>query len=88
MLEELKLYLKFDTDDQDEWLKKTLIPAINGYFKNAGIDVEMLKDEPLYHLAVQMLATHWNENRGVIGNTKNISFGLEAIITQLRYSYD
>ncbi|MCU5977961.1 head-tail connector protein [Clostridioides difficile] len=88
MLEEIKLYLRLDSEDDNNWIEKTLIPAINTYFKNAGINIDAVKNEELYKLAVEMMACHWYENRGIIGDTKGIDFGLKTIMLQLQFCYE
>lgn len=90
-LEEVKGYLRLEPDDDDDdyWIAKTLIPAVESYLHKAGIKSEEAKEDALYKLAVQMLACHWNENRMIIGNvTQTLEFSLTSIITQLQYSYD
>ena len=77
-LEEAKLYLRVDTDD-DDTLIQALITAAESYVKQqtgktkriVGIDqngqpiYEDIKESELWKLAVKLLLAHWYENRGV-----------------------
>lgn len=84
MLEEVKEYLKVDGTDEDTEILG-LIDAAEAYLTNAGVT----KDETneLYKLAVKMLVVNWHENRQPIGKVDKLAFGLDSIITQLKYCY-
>lgn len=62
----------------------TYVAAAELYLTNAGI----VKDETnaLYCLAVKMLATHWADNREVIGKADKLAMGIDSIISQLKYT--
>jgi len=86
-LEELKIYLRID-GQEDDGLINGLLLAAKEYLKNAGTAVEI---GDLYELAVKLLVSHWYENRNtvLVGSiSKELEFALTTIITQLRYSYD
>lgn len=85
-LEELKLFLRID-DVEEDTLIQGLQLAAEEYMTNAGINKDYSKE--LYKLAVKILVSHWYDNRNVenIGkNISKISFGLDTIITQLKYT--
>ncbi len=85
-LEELKLFLKID-DDEEILLIEGLQKSAEEYLNNAGIKKDYTKE--LYKLAIKILVSHWYENRAVetIGkNVSKIAFGLDTILTQLKYS--
>lgn len=85
-LEELKLFLRIDTEEEDTLIQGLQISA-EEYLTNAGIKKDYSKE--LYKLAIKILVSHWFENRSVenIGkNTSKIAFGLDTIITQLKYT--
>jgi uncharacterized phage protein (predicted DNA packaging) len=84
LLEEVKEYLKVDGTDEDTEILG-LIDAAEAYLTNAGVT----KDETneLYKLAVKMLVVNWHENRQPIGKVDKLAFGLDSIITQLKYCY-
>lgn len=85
-LEELKLFLKVD-DYEEDALIQALQSAAEEYLTNAGINKDYTKE--LYKLAIKILVSHWYENRAVetIGkNVSKIAFGLDTILTQLKYS--
>lgn len=77
-LEEVKNYLRVDTDD-DDTLIQALITAAESYINQqtgktkriVGIDqdgqpiYEDIKESELWNLAVKLLLAHWYENRGV-----------------------
>lgn len=85
-LEELKLFLRVDGNEEDS-LIKSLQAAAEEYLTDAGIMKNYNKEK--YKLAVQILVNHWYENRAVetIGkNVSKIAFGLDTILIQLKYS--
>lgn len=85
-LEELKLFLKID-DDEESLLIEGLQKSAEEYLNNAGIKKDYTKE--LYKLAIKILVSHWYENRAVetIGkNVSKIAFGLDTILIQLKYS--
>lgn len=85
-LEELKLFLKIDGDEEDELIEGLQLGA-EEYLTNAGIIKNYKKG--LYKLAIKILVSHWYENRsvGIIGHhVSKIGFGLDTIITQLKYN--
>ncbi len=84
-LEELKLYLHAD-DVEEDVIISGLQLAAEEYLKNAGISVDYSKE--LYKLAVKILVAHWHENRAVESekSMSKLSFSLDAIITQLKYT--
>ena len=84
MLEEIKEYMKIDSNDEDI-LITSLIEAANNYLLNAGVKNF---DNSLYNLAIKMLVLHWYENREVVGNAGKLAFTLDNIITQLQYCYE
>lgn len=85
-LEELKLFLRVDGNEEDS-LIKSLQAAAEEYLTDAGIMKNYNKEK--YKLAVKILVNHWYENRAVetIGkNVSKIAFGLDTILIQLKYS--
>lgn len=85
-LEELKLFLKID-DDEEILLIEGLQKSAEEYLNNAGIKKDYTKE--LYKLAIKILVSHWYENRAVetIGkNVSKVAFGLDTILIQLKYS--
>lgn len=85
-LEELKLFLRIDGEEEDTLIEGLKLGA-EEYLKNAGITKDYNKE--LYKLSIRILVSHWYENRSVetVGkNVSKIAFGLETIITQLKYT--
>lgn len=85
-LEELKLFIKVDSDEEDILIKSLQIAA-EEYLTDAGIMKNYNKEK--YKLAVKILVNNWYENRAVetIGkNVSKIAFGLDTILIQLKYS--
>lgn len=84
-LAELKLYLRVDNDDDDQFIE-TLQQAAIEYLINAGV---VQTDNALYALAVKLLVAHWYENRQavIIGQvSKQLEYSLQAVLAQLMYS--
>lgn len=85
-LTEVKLFLKVDHEEEDEFIQGLQLSA-EEYLTNAGIKKDYNKE--LYKLAIKMLISHWYDNRSVelIGkNSSKISFGLGNILLQLKYT--
>lgn len=85
-LEELKLFLKIDYDEDDSLLNGLKLSA-EEYLTNAGIKKDYSKE--LYKLAIKILVSHWYENRAVEGlskYSKKIAFSVDIIIMQLKYT--
>lgn len=85
-LEELKLFLRIDGEEEDLFIEGLQIAA-EEYLTNAGIKKDYTKE--LYKLAIKILISHWYENRAVetVGkNVSKIAFGLDTIIVQLKYT--
>lgn len=85
-LEELKLFLKIDDNEEDALIQGLQLSA-EEYLTNAGINKDYSKE--MYKLAIKILVSHWYENRSVetVGkNVSKIAFGLDTILIQLKYS--
>lgn len=85
-LEDLKLFLRIDDDEEDTLIEGLRIGA-EEYLTNAGIKKDYSKE--LYKLAIKILVSHWYENRNIetVGkNVSKIAFGLDTILIQLKYS--
>ncbi len=80
-LDELKLYLRIDHDDEDILLD-TILKSAEEYLKNAGC---IVTQGELYSLALKILVSHWYENREVVGKAEKLAHSLDSIITQLKY---
>lgn len=80
-LQDIKLYLKIDHDEEDDFLIG-LLKASELYLENAGCKRNY--ESELYSLAVKMLVSHWYENRCITGNIGNLELSLNSIIVQLR----
>ncbi|MCI1958184.1 MAG: head-tail connector protein [Clostridia bacterium] len=82
-VEEMKLYLRVDTDDDDS-LIASLITAAEKYIQNAGVSEFAAGKMPeLYETAVKMLVNCWYDNRDSIGKSDTISLMFKSIICQL-----
>lgn len=85
-LSEAKKYLKFDDDYTDEdGDVEPLIDAAETYLKNAGCTLNTVDE--VAKLAIKMLVVHWYENREPIGSGNKLAYGLQSLITQLKYCY-
>jgi len=82
-LEELKLFCRIDSSDEDTDLISLQLAAeqdllISGIAKDY--------DSSLYVLAIKFLVNHWHENREATGDNKILPFGLNDIIIKLKCS--
>ena len=88
LLNEIKEFIKEDSDDPKILATvKSLKCAAEQYIKNAGVKDSVSYDNALYKLIVQMLVSHWYENRNilVIGSiSKEMEISFKSIILQLR----
>lgn len=83
LLGEVKAYLRLDGNEED-LLLTTIVAAAEAYLKGAGV----VKTAPLdtrYKLATFMIASHWFENRDLIGSADELPFTFTALLMQLRY---
>lgn len=76
-LNEVKLYLRLDTDDEDELILE-FISAAEMYLESSGIAPDYTN--PQYKLAVKMLVSEYYDGRTLNG-TMGIMF--KSIIVQL-----
>lgn len=82
-IDELKRYAVLDPDGDVETLK-ICMEAAEEWFANAGVP-RPKETTRLYDLGVYMLAVHYFDNRGAIGNTDaQLPFGVFSIMHQLR----
>lgn len=85
-LEELKLFLRIDDNEEDVLIQALQLSA-EEYLTNTGITKNYTKE--LYKLAIKILVSHWYENRSIetVGkNITKIAFSLDTIILQLKYT--
>ena len=80
-IEEIKLYLGVDNDEEDELLKQLLL-ASEQYLLNSGCEIDY--ENELYSLAIKLLISHFYENRTITGENKHLNFSLSSIIPQLK----
>lgn len=98
-LEEIKIALKIDTDDDDSEVKRACFAAI-GYIKGAiGKDKPSFYDQTneineLLNLSVIMLADHYYKARSATIESTNLSgtlreydLGFNSILLQLKSEY-
>jgi len=91
-LNDVKLYLRVD-GDEDDTLISSLILTAKRYIENGtGITIEMAnnseKIKPIYNLALELLISHWYENREIEGTNKNkLSFSIDSLLLQLEAEY-
>ena len=79
----MKKYIRMDDADDVQ----PLIDAAEDYLSNAGITAN--ESNPVYKLAVKMLASHWNDIRTpvLVGTvSKEVEYSLRGIIQQLQLS--
>lgn len=85
-LEELKLYIRVDNDEDNALVQSLQLCAEEYLQKQCGIAKNY--NSSLYSLAVKLLANHWYENREVvvIGSiSKNLEYSLNSILFALKY---
>lgn len=79
-LDELKTYVRIDTDEEDEILHN-FQQAAEEYLSNAGAAQD--KRSALYQTAVKMFVNSLYENRDIIGGKDTLSMLFKTIIGQL-----
>jgi len=87
LIDNVKEFLRID-DNNDGTLIVTLVSAAEIYLTNAGVKKDETND--LYCLAVNMLVSHWYDNRSavIIGTiSKSLEYSLQSILTQLKFCY-
>ena len=84
-LEETKMWLRIDQEDEDELIQMLILSAEN-YLKNAtGIDYD--SENKLAKLFCLILITDWYENRELIGHkvSDKVRFTVQSMLAQLTY---
>lgn len=85
-IDQFKEYARVDVEEE---LIGTLRDSASAYFKNKGIDADLLDDEDKkqLQLGMLMLMTHYYDNRGVVTekNLKAIPLGIKAIVFDLKH---
>jgi len=71
---------------EDKTVVQPLFDAAEAYLTNVMEEKDNAKNEtnPLFCLSVKILVSHWYDNREPVGKADKLSYGLEAIITQLQ----
>lgn len=82
-LEDIKQFLRVDGSEDDTLIQGFQLAA-EEYLSNAGVNKDYTKE--LYKLAIKLLVGHWFDNRAVVGTNAKLSFSLETIITQLKFT--
>ncbi len=88
MLEKVKLFLRIEPEytEEDELLLG-FIEEAKQYIKNA-IGYMPDDSEPIFIRAVMLYAANAYERRALQDDTKEAAFGLNHLLTQLKYCYD
>lgn len=79
-LEEIKLYLRVDSEEEDNFIL-SLQAAAEEFLENSGVKKNY--NQALYKTAIKMLVSSWYDNRDVIGNKNTLSMMFQCIIGQL-----
>lgn len=84
-LQELKNYLRVDSG-MDDFLLLSLQLSAETYILNAVENIEKVKQDERFNLAVALLVGSWYKNREAIsdGAVQEIPFGVASLIGQLR----
>jgi uncharacterized phage protein (predicted DNA packaging) len=82
-VDEVKEYLRIDGAGEETFLS-SLIFAAEAYIENAtGVAAD--ENNNLHRLAINLLVSHWYENREVLGKADKLAYGLESILLQIKY---
>jgi uncharacterized phage protein (predicted DNA packaging) len=85
MLEDVKIYLRIDGDEEDTLLESLLL-ASKEYIKNS-VGTVVDEENNLHKLAVNLIVANSYENRLPIGQGEKLAFSLESILLQMKYCY-
>ncbi len=81
-IDDLRRYAVVDPAEDSRDLEMCMAAA-QRYFANAGVPAPE-SENPLYDLGIYMLAVHYYDNRGGVGDkTAELPFGIGSIIRQL-----
>lgn len=99
-LDEVKLYLRVDCDEEDTTIA-VLMEAATALIKeqagknkkvlsvNGEVIESPLEDLPLFQTCVKQLVAHWFERRGAQGlQQQSLPFSVDMIIDHFKLSYD
>lgn len=88
-LDEMRSYLRLDDNTEEDILIESLLLTAEEYLKSATGFTFALKVPETAKLIVKLLVSHWYENRGIVtySPTNKISFTVDTLLAQLRYSH-
>lgn len=85
-LQELKMYLRIDGNDEDALIQSLQVAAETS-LENSGVRKDYANE--LYKLAVRLMVSEWYENRivnAVGSHSAKLQFSLDTIIMQIKYN--
>lgn len=81
LLNDVKLYLRVDDYTEDEVIQG-MIDAAKQYIQT-GTGVTFDETNARHLLTLKMIAAHWYDNRGLVGNTTELPFTVTAQLLQI-----
>jgi len=83
-VDELKLYIRVDSTDEDDLIQAFLTAATEYIEKTTGKTYDSTKE--VWNLAIKIMASHWYDNRGVEAtgiNVSKYSYSAESLINHI-----
>lgn len=85
-LDEVKEWLRIDTDADDVTLQTLIFVAEKYLFNATGKTFDTNNHEA--RLLCLVLIADWYENRELIGKDSNVRYAIRSLLTQLQYGSD
>ncbi|ERT62374.1 head-tail connector protein [Megasphaera vaginalis (ex Srinivasan et al. 2021)] len=81
LLDDVKLYLRVDGVEEDSVIKNLIDTA--KLFITQGTGVSFAADNPQHVLTLKLLAAHWYDNRGAVGQSGELPYSITAQLIQI-----
>ncbi len=98
-IEDMKLYLRVDADDEDSLIEAQMLAAdkyisgklsktqaLSGVSETGEKTYVPLAEDPLYQQCIKLMVAHWYENRSVVATgtiAAKIQHTVDAILTHI-----
>ena len=80
-LEEIKLYMRVDTDADDALITGLIAAAQQYLHETTGLVYDDTNN--LHQLVCKLLVAHWYEHREIVGNEKELPYTATKLLTHL-----
>jgi uncharacterized phage protein (predicted DNA packaging) len=85
-LDDVKQFVRVDYSEDDSTLDLLAKAAVIFIKKSTGLQINLESMDELQYLAIQLLVSHWNDNRSPVGEvTDKVQFSLDSMFYIFKY---